>query len=337
MDNNKKKMVRLSASRLSTLNSCSWIYFCQYILKIKSPSNSGSSRGTIAHAVFEYLLKNRRKPLVEKILQAKTIKCYPPLEKYVALYIEKEGLTEFDKKGEHNFNLIDEMIQVGLSLDFYCEGWELEPPELEFKYKNDNYELLGYIDKSATKPGDYFIRDFKSSASKYEGEEKEYNIQSLIYSLWSYKERGVIPFVQFIFLRFKDDPYIEKRYSKQELDGFSEYLTYITQYLSNFTFEKAISGLAAEKGFPKDGGFKGRVMCGRAKFPGDLKKNGELAYFCPHKFPYTYHAVFDNSGEYIYSSREKPDLKDGENIVEQEYKGCWYFNKQNYQKEMNNS
>lgn len=325
-----KKPVRLSASRLNCYNSCSWVYFVQYVLKIKSPSNSGSSRGDVAHRVFECLLNSKRKPLVAKILKEKTVKCHPPLARFVARQLTKHGLTEYDKKGEHNFDLVDEMILVGLSLDFYCDGWELEPPELEFKYKGNGYELLGYIDKSATKPGQYLIQDFKSSQKKYEGEEKDFNIQSLIYSLWSYKERGIIPFVQFIFLRFKDDPFIEKQYTAEELDGFQDYLIYITSYLSDFTFNKAIDNMAVDKGFPKDGSFSGRTMCGRSKSPTDTKKDGTLMYACAHKWPYNYFAVFNDKGEHLYSSRDEPKLNEGETAVEQEYLGCPYFNRDYY-------
>lgn len=142
---NEKQPLRLSASRLNTHNNCSWIYYVQYILKLRSPSNSGSSRGTVAHTIFECLLNPKRKKIVEKILKGNTINSYPAVARLVQKNLKKEGLQEYDRKGEHNYNLTDEMIVTGLSLDFYCDGWELEPPELEFNYQGKGYQLIGFF------------------------------------------------------------------------------------------------------------------------------------------------------------------------------------------------
>lgn len=328
-----KKPIRLSASKLNTFSKCSWVYFCTYILKVRSASFDGTDRGSICHYVFENLLKSKRKHLVDKILAAKTIKAAPSVARYVDKLIAKFKLKELDKK-VNNKNLIDEMIYVGLSLDFYCKEWDLLPPELEFNYQGKGYELVGFIDKAAKKDNQIKFLDYKSSKAKYSGEEEEFNIQSLIYSLWAYRELGMIPFVQFIFLRFKDDPFINKQYTEEQLLGFEEYLSYITKFLTDFTFDKAISGLAADKGFPKDGGFGGRTMCGRATYAGELKKDKTPMFHCYYKFPFNYFAVFNDKGEHLYSSRDEPKLNEGETAIEQEYKGCFHFNRENYREEL---
>ena len=43
----------LSASRIKTLQTCSWQYWCKYHLKLPDRSNEGSLRGTICHAIFD--------------------------------------------------------------------------------------------------------------------------------------------------------------------------------------------------------------------------------------------------------------------------------------------
>ena len=47
--------VTLSASRIKTAQSCSWLYWFKYILKAPDKSNDGAKRGTICHLVFELL------------------------------------------------------------------------------------------------------------------------------------------------------------------------------------------------------------------------------------------------------------------------------------------
>lgn len=333
-----KNKIKLSASKLDKFSSCSWLYYLTYVLRFSSPSNSGNVRGNTCHSVFDFLLKEKRKPLVDKILKEKNIEVSPALSRYVRRYLIKGGLTEYDHKGEHNYDLTNKMIVTGLSLDFYCEGAELEAAETEFNYDGGEYYLRGFIDKIANYPQKTVIHDYKSDAQAWKGSKKDFNIQSMIYSLWMMKERGIIPYVKFIFLRLKKSPILEKHYTREELEGFASYLCYITSFLKDFTFEKAISNFAASKGYVKDGGFEGLTMCGKSKYKGELKDDGvSLVYSCPEKWPYNYFAVFNEKGEHLYSSRDEPKLNEGETAIEQEYRGCPYFNRENYKEEMKNS
>ena len=51
----------LSASRIKTAESCSWLYWCKYKLKLPDRSNDGARRGSICHLIFELLGEPRRK------------------------------------------------------------------------------------------------------------------------------------------------------------------------------------------------------------------------------------------------------------------------------------
>ena len=42
----------LSASRIKTAQSCSWLYWCKYKLKLPDTSNDGARRGSICHLIF---------------------------------------------------------------------------------------------------------------------------------------------------------------------------------------------------------------------------------------------------------------------------------------------
>ena len=53
--------IRLSASKIKTLDTCSWLFFSKYHLKVPDTTNDGACRGTIVHLIFELLLKPKHK------------------------------------------------------------------------------------------------------------------------------------------------------------------------------------------------------------------------------------------------------------------------------------
>lgn len=61
----------LSASRIKTAQSCSWLYWCKYKLKLPDKSNEGAKRGSICHLVFEVLGVKGRKNILIKYLKQK--------------------------------------------------------------------------------------------------------------------------------------------------------------------------------------------------------------------------------------------------------------------------
>lgn len=326
--------VILSPSKISTHSKCSWVYYMNYILKFKSPGNSGSARGSVVHIIFECLLNPRRRGLFNKILLDNTVKKSPSVVELIKKLSIKNDLTEeFDNKGNHNFDLIDNMILVGLKSDFYCEGSKEISAEQEIYYKDKEgrYEFRGIIDKIAKyKNNSYKIFDYKSSSEKYKGEEKDFNLQSLIYSLWFQKQYGIIPFFRFIFLRFEGDPFIDKQYTNEELNGFEEYLIYIASYLDDFGLDKAKLNLAADKGYPTDGSFSGMLACGYGKYPGHKNKAGKEYFVCPMKFARTLYVVLDTDGQIKYSTDNVDCIKSNEweFVKVMNYSGCPYWNRE---------
>ena len=326
--------VILSASKLSTLKGCSFTYYANYELGMKSGGNSGSDRGTIVHIIFENILKPSRRKYFNQIISDKTIKNCPVIVRLVQKISNRIGLGTHDNKDQHNFDLIDEMIVTGLSCDFYCEGGELEAAETEFNYEGEGYNIRGAIDKIARFGSNYKIIDYKSSASKYTGDDLEFNIQSMLYSLWFYKTKGVLPEFQFIFLRFPDDPYINKQYTELEILGFEEYIKYITKYLQNFDMKKAIAGLASDKGYPADGSFGGKVMCGYSKYPGHISpKTGKEYWACYYKHARNIYYIKDGSGNVKYTTDRLEDIKlVGDDTFEVfPFKGCPSWNRSFYE------
>ena len=52
--------VKLSASRIKTAQSCSWIYWNKYKQNLPDTNNDGARRGTVCHNTFEFLSKQKK-------------------------------------------------------------------------------------------------------------------------------------------------------------------------------------------------------------------------------------------------------------------------------------
>ena len=68
----------LSASRIKTLQQCSWKYWCNYKLKLPDKSNDGASRGWICHLIFELLGEPRHKKHYDLIAEKEIKKFNDP-------------------------------------------------------------------------------------------------------------------------------------------------------------------------------------------------------------------------------------------------------------------
>lgn len=104
----------LSASRIKTLQTCTWQYWCKYHLKLPDRSNDGSLRGTICHAIFENLGNPRHKHHYDKIIKAQDIFISPPIKRMVEAYARKHNIADFE-----NIDLINQMTIEGLNYDFF--------------------------------------------------------------------------------------------------------------------------------------------------------------------------------------------------------------------------
>lgn len=319
----------ISASRLKLAQECSWKFFCRYILKLPDQSNDGARRGQICHKLFECLLNKRHIHHFNEIIRTRSIRSIPALYKFINWQIKKEGVSgEVDNKGNNNFDLIEEMILVGLNHDFFCEGKNLLPPETEFKFVNQKpyYALAGFIDKMAEKDGTVYIYDYKSSTEKFTGEDAESNLQAFMYSLYVQKIRKAKATVSFIFLRHEENPLVNLTCTDAQLHGFEHYLASAYSYLKNFSEADARANYAYNQPRPTNGEFKGPLCCGFAKFKGQKKKDGNNMFACSYKFDFEYYVVLDEKGAIIKSSFAD-DLKAeaGQKIEKRKYFGCPRF------------
>ena len=119
----------LSASRIKTAQSCSWLYWCKYKLKLPDKSNDGARRGSICHLVFEVLGAKGRKKYYNKIIKSQDVFAVPSIERLILKHATREGIDD-----PENVELMKDMIFNGLSYDFF--GCDLGKPTEEYSEKD---------------------------------------------------------------------------------------------------------------------------------------------------------------------------------------------------------
>ena len=300
----KQSLKTLSASRIKTLETCSWVYWNNYHAKVPQSQNDGALRGTICHTIFELLLNKRHLKNYKRIIKKNSIDG----DKGIARLVKK--LSAKVKLDESNYKLLNDMILVGLKNDFFGEGGEIVKPEYDFDITNEEpkYHIKGFIDKPIKIKKEMHIIDYKSSKYKFRGDDLEANIQAMMYSLASKKLWPKLkPIVKFLFLRFPKQPIQELIFTDEQIKGFEHYLEHINDYVNKFNEESA-----------------------RANFAIDNQKNKWMCqvggWKCPYKDPYKYYVKVNDKGEVVETSLENnfKDIK-GFKVETRDYEGCPKF------------
>jgi len=300
----KQSLKVLSASRIKTLETCSWVYWNNYHTKVPQSQNDGALRGTICHTIFELLLNKRHRKNYKRIIKKNAIDG----DEGVNRLVKKLSLKV--KLEESNYKLLNDMILVGLKNDFFGEGGEIVKPEYDFNIQNDEpkYHIRGFIDKPIKIKKEMHIIDYKSSKYKFRGDDLEANIQAMMYSLASKKLWPKLkPIVKFLFLRFPKQPIQELIFTDEQIKGFEHYLEHINDYINKFDEESA-----------------------RANFAVDSQKNKWMCQIggwkCPYKDPYKYYVKVNDKGEVVETSLENnfKDIK-GFKVETRDYEGCPKF------------
>ena len=306
MAKESKQLKVLSASRIKTLETCSWVYWNNYHAKVPQTQNDGALRGTICHTIFELLLNPKHKNHYSKIIKKNSITGSKAITRLVKKLKAKVGLNK------SNFEILDQMIMVGLKHDFFGEkDGKIVSPEYAFEIKNDEpkYHIKGFIDKPIKSKNKMVIIDYKSSKAKFRGDDLEANIQAMMYSLASKKLWPKLkPIVRFLFLRFPKQPIQELEFTDEQIKGFEYYLEHINDYINKFDENAAKANFAVDND-------KSKWMCGVGNWR------------CPYRDPYEYYVKLNDKGDIIETSLDGKfkDIK-GFNIEKRTYDGCPKFN-----------
>jgi len=287
----KNKPLYLSASKIKTYSSCSWQYYASYNLKIPQSGNSGASRGTVVHNLFELISKPKHNHFIEKIWLAGNPAKVPAIRKFLENQFKNEKL-DFQEQvkpikakygNKNNWESVCEMVMTTLKFEFIeSKNQKIIHSEYEFDIVNENpkYAVRGFIDRLSEEENGKTLKilDYKSSSKKFKGEDEEANIQAMIYSLvarkiWKTYDKYK---ASFFFMRFPEDPYQNNEFTDKELDGLEHYLEYITEILENLDENSAKENLASkdrEKSW----------LCGRGK------------WVCPYRDKLTFFKVVDTT------------------------------------------
>lgn len=310
----------LSASTYKLFKSCSLKYYYSKVVKVPEDTNQGALSGGVVHECLEYLLKPRRRKLVEQMLSSNTLTNpvrYFLLKRCAQVGVLPEKTTD-----------TEQMVLAALSLDFLAKNGEVLGTEIEFNIENKEpyYKIKGYIDVLIKYGKKIVIRDYKSSKSLFTEKELEKNLQGYIYTLAvedKYPDLKVDS-VEFIMLKFLEKQVF--KVSKKELNNFKKDLAAVYKEVAEFGPENRFDNVARYKKQDEDGSFSGELMCGFAFYKGHLKKDGSPRYSCPYKFSLEYYALMDKNGALLQTSLKKEELtkelKDGRFIVTKQHKGC---------------
>ena len=127
--NKKVEPKVLSASRLKTLETCSWSYWCNYHLKLPQKQNEGALRGTVCHLVFEMLVKKKHKKHYTLITKGGHLRSSAAVYRLVMKHLtQMEKSFDLPMTNEENTTLVNDMILVGLRCDFLVEEVKLISP-----------------------------------------------------------------------------------------------------------------------------------------------------------------------------------------------------------------
>ena len=336
------------------MTSCSWLYWCKYHLKLPDKTNDGALKGSIVHLVLECLGKDRHKKHYDSILKDGTVCGSSAVEKLIYKHAKASNLLE----NPSNLEDMHDMAFRGVVYDFF--GKEIGRPtetisekefELEIEEDDVRYKVKGFIDRlfMYKSKGIALIRDFKTNKKVYEGKEVTDNLQDYIYTLAvkklypKYKDVKM----EFVFLKAMQSSQSSsgkwqivgssnsvltmRSKTEDELKGFEYELTDFQSYAENFTQETSKSNLAFKQGMPKDGSFSGRLLCGFAKKPNELKKDGSPKWYCSFKFPFDYYSVIDEKKQIkrsFFTEKEATKYKQKKDkITKLHYTGCPLFNK----------
>lgn len=336
--------VRLSPSRINTLNDCSWSYYCSYVLKLPRFSNDGNRRGNICHSVLECLIKPNHRHYVAKILKENNVFYHDSLRRYIYLLAKKEGLDlesqtiNLAKNGlmTHKSE-INAMIILALKLDFFGKpGDEIiteKKHELNIDRDGLRYVITGIIDKMfirKDKDGKVIeveISDYKTSSKKFDESDLESNLQGIVYQLFV---KDMFPTVEkikfnFLFLRFPSSPIVTAPDIKtSDISGVEHYLSHVFDYMGRFTEQHA------RKNFAKHDQ-SACFLCGLNGFKkyynkslGRKVETEEPQFICQYRNPFDYYAVIDGECNNVRSAITIEDLKlkNGESAVKRHYRGC---------------
>jgi hypothetical protein len=252
-----KKQIRFSASRVKSLLTCSYAFYCKEVLMLPEKVWGRTFVGSCVHSILECLCNPRHKKhydaIVDKMAKKVAYEKSPVIARFIRIYQWKNPLMTDEMVAD-----INKMLKVALlDTDFFFEGAiKVFEPEFKFEFKVGEATIKGFLDRCAEYPDKIIVRDYKSQRNKFTQDELDENIQALIYQYVMTLNYNKPTEMQFVLLRHgpkKNDPLnhlqIVPPPPPEAFEGLKLYIQDIYEKLNGFSYEMACSRLCEDKGF----------------------------------------------------------------------------------------
>ncbi len=255
--------VRVSASSIKQLLTCSMSYYYARVLKLPEKVWPRTVMGSLCHSIFESLRRARHRHHYDTITAPGTSVDYalsPAIARLVRMWIDKHNIAPeliADLNG---------MLYVGLLLvDFHWTGADKDEvgvpkthgPEHEFTLTlPDGTVIKGFIDDMGEEGDIMVIRDFKSQRNRFTASELPHSIQAHIYQLYVWTRFNKLARVEFVLLRHPPTSRTKTKHlqivppaSPAHLEGLVHYIQGVSAQVNQFGMEDAWSNVCTDQGW----------------------------------------------------------------------------------------
>lgn len=250
--------IRISASRLKTLQHCSLRFYYESIVKVPSPQHHKTSQGSCIHRLFELLMHPKRRPRFMLLLGlAGELEASSSLLRYIRIYDHYHGIAPYEMDA-----MVDMLRVAFLGIrSYFMDGDHYRAPprffnEYRFQFQLGDATISGVIDLLILWEDRAIVIDLKSQGAKFKRADLPELPQAIMYQLAVQREFNLIPTVEFIMLRHppterNPELHIQRvaPHSSDVLVGLSEHLEHMYQVVNDFTLEEALTNPCDDEGF----------------------------------------------------------------------------------------
>lgn len=297
--------MNISASKISDLDRCTYLFYCKHVLGLPDSTHWKTRVGSALHNVIEYVLKPKRRAILDKILaNGFQFAAFPSIDRYCRMWAARYKLDLWDHQN------VEEMLQLTfVTLAPYLKEGEFVSEQRFEIDLGDGATASGYVDIAAIGP-DKRIIDMKTKGQKFTKKELAANMQAIIYQMWYYETYGELVSTDFILTRFPPTKRQPKNHLQSVLPATPTQIAGLKYYL------KELYGVMNSFGIREAHG----SFCTDTFFCDKL---------CSFRRPMTYLAVVDQATGHTLSTHmldNAPNLGHNQVLVEMTHPGCPKYN-----------
>lgn len=297
--------MNVSASKVSDLDKCTMLFYLKHVLGLPDSTHWKTKVGSALHNVVEYVLKPKRRAILDLILaNGFQFAAFPSIDRYCRQFATHHKIDLWDHQN------VEEMLQLTFTTlaPYLKRGEFLSEQRFEIDL-GEGATASGYVDIASIGP-DKRILDMKTKGQKFTKKELAASMQAIIYQMWYHETHGELVPVDFIMTRFPPTKRLPTNHIQnvppptvEQIRGLKYYLRELHKTMNTFGLKEA------------HGSF-----CGDTFFCDKL---------CSFRRPMTYLALVDNATNQTLSTHmldNPPHPCDTQRVEERTFGGCPRFN-----------